>query len=112
MRNYALFYMLHFLYCLLVMDGANWVETVREAVAAHVAWLGHLFENSAAATTVLVGSPFFVFCWPREASLATAAVSCLICADISAPRPVLKGEVKPAFALLLYARFPSPLSWP
>ena len=23
------------------------------------------------------------------------------------PRPVLKGEVKPAFALLLYARFPT-----
>ena len=31
---------------------------------------------------------------------------------ISAPRPVLKGEVKPAFALLLYVRFPSSLSWP
>ena len=32
--------------------------------------------------------------------------------DISAPCPVLKGKVKPAFALLLYVRFPFSLSWP
>ena len=43
--------------CCAVVGGADWVETVRETVAAHVAWLGHLLDNSsvAAATTVLVG---------------------------------------------------------
>ena len=33
-------------------------------------------------------------------------------ADISAPCHVLKGKVKPAFALLLYVRFPFSVSWP
>jgi len=35
-----------------------------------------------------------------------------VLADISALCPVLKGKVKPAFALLLHVRFPSSLSWP
>ena len=47
--------LLFVLACCAVMGGADWVVTVHGAVAAHVAWLGHLFNNSTAATTVLVG---------------------------------------------------------
>ena len=48
------FVLLFKLACYAVMDEANGVESMSGAVSAHVAWLGHLFDDSTAATTVLV----------------------------------------------------------
>ena len=49
------FVLLFKLACYAVVGDANGVESMSGAVSAHVAWLGHLFDDSTAATTVLVG---------------------------------------------------------